>query len=217
MPTLQRALISVYDKTGVVEFATFLQQQGVEIISTGGTAKHLNENGIKTRSISEITGFPEILKGRVKTVHPKILGGLLALRDNSSHMDEVGIHDVDLIDLVVVNLYPFEDTIKKCCFSFHQMWYRKHIANLFSFSFLHPSQFYILIFLLTINIYFLFRVILWSFNQYSYLHNIGTRGEGGSGLGLIICKRFIELHGGEISVSSNIGTGSKFEFTIPRG
>jgi phosphoribosylaminoimidazolecarboxamide formyltransferase/IMP cyclohydrolase len=113
MPKIQRALLSVYDKTGIVEFATGLQQNRVEIISTGGTAKHLNANGIRTRPISEITEFPEILQGRVKTLHPKIFGGLLALRKDSAQMDETRQHGIDLIDMVVVNLYPFEQTISK--------------------------------------------------------------------------------------------------------
>ncbi|MFQ5822452.1 MAG: bifunctional phosphoribosylaminoimidazolecarboxamide formyltransferase/IMP cyclohydrolase [bacterium] len=113
MPKIKRALLSVYNKSGIVEFATILQEYGVQIISTGGTAKHLNENGIKTRSISELTEFPEILQGRVKTLHPKILGGLLALRKDSAQMEETRQLRIDLIDLVVVNLYPFEETIAK--------------------------------------------------------------------------------------------------------
>ena len=113
MPKIRRALISVFDKTGIVELAKVLKENGIEIISTGGTARHLNENGIETRPIDEITGFPEILGGRVKTLHPKIFGGLLSLRENTSQMDEVNQHGIDLIDLVVVNLYPFEQTISK--------------------------------------------------------------------------------------------------------
>ncbi|MFQ6113766.1 MAG: bifunctional phosphoribosylaminoimidazolecarboxamide formyltransferase/IMP cyclohydrolase [bacterium] len=113
MPKIKRALLSVYDKTGIVEFTKVLDQFGVEMISTGGTARHLNKNGIKTRSISGITEFPEILQGRVKTLHPKILGGLLALREDSAQMGETRQHGIDLIDLVVVNLYPFEETISK--------------------------------------------------------------------------------------------------------
>lgn len=111
MPKIGRALISVYDKNGIVEFAKGLQRLGIEIISTGGTAKHLNESGIKTTAISEITGFPEILAGRVKTLHPKIFGGLLALRSDGSQMKEIDEHSIKPLDLVVVNLYPFERTI----------------------------------------------------------------------------------------------------------
>lgn len=113
MPKIRRALISVFDKTGIVELAKVLKENSVEIISTGGTAKHLNENGIETRPIADITGFPEILGGRVKTLHPKIFGGLLSLRGNTSQMEEVNQHGIDLIDLVAVNLYPFEQTISK--------------------------------------------------------------------------------------------------------
>lgn len=113
MPKVNRALISVYDKSKIVELARVLKEYNVEIISTGGTAKHLNDNGIKTRAISEVTGFPEILGGRVKTLHPKIFGGLLSLRENASQMNEVLEHAIDLIELVVVNLYPFEQTIAK--------------------------------------------------------------------------------------------------------
>jgi len=113
MPKIRRALISVFDKTGIVELAKVLKENGIEIISTGGTARHLNENGIETRPIDEITGFPEILGGRVKTLHPKIFGALLSLRGNTSQMDEITQHGIDLIDLVVVNLYPFEQTISK--------------------------------------------------------------------------------------------------------
>jgi phosphoribosylaminoimidazolecarboxamide formyltransferase/IMP cyclohydrolase len=113
MPKIKRALVSVYDKTGIVEFARGLSGFGVEIVSTGGTAKILNEHGIKTRSVSDLTGFPEILQGRVKTLHPKILGGLLALREDSAQMEEARRHGIELIDMVVVNLYPFEETIAK--------------------------------------------------------------------------------------------------------
>lgn len=111
MPKIKRALISVYDKTGVVEFAQGLIRGGVEIISTGGTAKHLHEHGIKTTAISDITGFPEILAGRVKTLHPKIFGGLLALRSDDSQMKQLDEHGIAALDLVAVNLYPFEQTI----------------------------------------------------------------------------------------------------------
>ena len=113
MPKIKRALLSVYDKTGIVEFAKGLLEYEVEIISTGGTAKKLNENGIKSRAISDVTGFPEILKGRLKTLHPNILGGMLAQREDSAQMEETGLFGIDLIDLVIVNLYPFERTIAK--------------------------------------------------------------------------------------------------------
>jgi phosphoribosylaminoimidazolecarboxamide formyltransferase/IMP cyclohydrolase len=113
MQKIKRALISVSDKTGIVEFARFLEESGVEIISTGGTAKKLKEENIKVKDISEHTGFPEIMDGRVKTLHPKVHGGLLAVRDDEKHakqMQENGIQD---IDMVVVNLYPFEETVAR--------------------------------------------------------------------------------------------------------
>ncbi|MDR1114304.1 MAG: bifunctional phosphoribosylaminoimidazolecarboxamide formyltransferase/IMP cyclohydrolase [Candidatus Margulisbacteria bacterium] len=108
-----RALVSVSDKTGIVEFCQGLAGLGCEIISTGGTAKVLKENGVKTLDISEVTGFPEMLDGRVKTLHPKIHGGLLALRDNPEHAAVCQKHGITFIDIVVVNLYPFEQTIAK--------------------------------------------------------------------------------------------------------
>jgi phosphoribosylaminoimidazolecarboxamide formyltransferase/IMP cyclohydrolase len=111
MARIRRAIISVSDKNGITELAQKLEEFGVEIISTGGTAKHLHQNGISTRSISDVTGFPEILGGRVKTLHPKVFGGLLSLRSDVSQMAEVKKHDIDLIDMVVVDLYPFEATI----------------------------------------------------------------------------------------------------------
>ena len=113
MVKIKRALISVSDKTGVVELARELSDFGVEIISTGGTAKLLKNSGIEVIGMSEHTGFPEMLDGRVKTLHPKIHGGLLSLRDNPEHMDTVKEHNIGLIDMVVVNLYPFEATIQK--------------------------------------------------------------------------------------------------------
>jgi phosphoribosylaminoimidazolecarboxamide formyltransferase/IMP cyclohydrolase len=108
-----RALISVYDKTGVVEFARELQNLGYEIISTGGTAKILRENGIKAIEVSEITGFPEILGGRVKTMHPKILAGILAKRDDPKHVSQIKGLEIDPIDIVAINLYPFRETLAK--------------------------------------------------------------------------------------------------------
>jgi len=113
MPEVKRALISVFDKTGIVDFARGLKDLGVEIISTGGTAKMLKEVGISIRSVSDYTGFPEVLEGRVKTLHPKVHGALLALRDNPHHMKEVAEHNIELIDMVVINLYPFEATVAR--------------------------------------------------------------------------------------------------------
>ncbi len=110
---MNRALISVSDKSGVVELARGLQQLGIEIISTGGTAKVLRKNGVEVKDASEITGFPEMLDGRVKTLHPKIHGGILAIRGNKKHVQELKEQGVQPIDLVVVNLYPFEETIKR--------------------------------------------------------------------------------------------------------
>ena len=109
-----RAIISIYDKTGIIEFARRLSEAGVELVSTGGTHRVLSEEGsLPVRQVSEVTGSPEILDGRVKTLHPRIHGGLLARRDNASHMEELGKQDIEPIDMVVVNLYPFIDTISK--------------------------------------------------------------------------------------------------------
>lgn len=110
---IKRALLSVSDKSGIVEFARELERFEIEIISTGGTAKALREAGIKVRDISDVTGFPEMMDGRVKTLHPGIHGGLLALRDNEEHMAAMHRHDIEPIDMVVVNLYPFEQTIAR--------------------------------------------------------------------------------------------------------
>jgi phosphoribosylaminoimidazolecarboxamide formyltransferase / IMP cyclohydrolase len=107
---VSRALLSVSDKTGIVEFARGLNELGVEIISTGGTAAALAEAGLPVRSISDLTGFPEIMDGRVKTLHPRLYAGMLALRDDAEHMRTAEEHDVEFIDLVCVNLYPFERT-----------------------------------------------------------------------------------------------------------
>jgi phosphoribosylaminoimidazolecarboxamide formyltransferase/IMP cyclohydrolase len=109
---IRRALISVSDKTGIVEFAKQLDAFGVSIISTGGTAKTLRENEIDVTEVSEITGFPEMMDGRVKTLHPKIHGAFLALRDNTEHTEAMKTHSIEPIDLVVVNLYPFEKTVE---------------------------------------------------------------------------------------------------------
>jgi len=113
MISIKRALISVSDKTGIVDFSHQLNKLGVEILSTGGTARLLKENKIPVIDVSDYTGFPEMLNGRVKTLHPKIHAGLLALRDNPAHMQTLGKHSIGLIDMVVVNLYPFEKTVAK--------------------------------------------------------------------------------------------------------
>ena len=110
---VKRALISVSDKGSVVEFARELAGMGVEIISTGGTARALSEAGIKVIAIDQVTGFPEMMDGRVKTLHPKIHGGLLALRDNPAHVASMNEHGITGIELVCVNLYPFEQTVAK--------------------------------------------------------------------------------------------------------
>ncbi|HUQ32321.1 MAG TPA: bifunctional phosphoribosylaminoimidazolecarboxamide formyltransferase/IMP cyclohydrolase [Pyrinomonadaceae bacterium] len=110
---IRRALLSVSDKSGLVEFARELRRFDVELISTGGTAKALREAGIEVRDISDVTGFPEMMDGRIKTLHPRIHGGLLALRDNPEHVSAMRAHDIGPIDLVVVNLYPFEQTIAR--------------------------------------------------------------------------------------------------------
>ena len=108
-----RALISVSDKSGIVELAKELKDLGVEIISTGGTYKKLKEAQIPAIEVSEITGFPECLDGRVKTLHPAIHAGLLAMRSNPSHMKQLADLNIETIDLVIVNLYPFKETILK--------------------------------------------------------------------------------------------------------
>jgi phosphoribosylaminoimidazolecarboxamide formyltransferase/IMP cyclohydrolase len=113
MIKVKRALISVSDKTGILELAKGLASFGVEILSTGGTAKALREAGLQVKDVSEHTGFPEMLDGRVKTLHPKVHGGLLALRDNPGHMKTCAEHGIGLIDMVVVNLYPFEKVTQK--------------------------------------------------------------------------------------------------------
>ena len=104
---MKRALISVSDKTNLIDFAKFLVSENYEIVSTGGTYKHLQSNGVKVIEIDEVTHFPEMLDGRVKTLHPNIHGGILALRDNENHLKTIAEHQIQLIDLVVVNLYPF--------------------------------------------------------------------------------------------------------------
>src|SRR2546423_14599995 len=113
MARIRRALISVSDKTGVVPFARQLAELGVEIISTGGTAKALADAGVPVIGISDVTRFPEMLDGRVKTLHPAVHGGLLARRDGPDHMAAIPEHGIDPIDLVCVNLYPFAQTVAK--------------------------------------------------------------------------------------------------------
>jgi len=110
---LKTALISVSDKRGLSELGRFLAEIGVEILSSGGTARFLSSEGIKVTEVSHYTGFPEILDGRVKTLHPLIHGGILAKRDEPSHLEEIKRHNIKLIDLVVVNLYPFVETVSK--------------------------------------------------------------------------------------------------------
>src|SRR5271167_802824 len=110
MANIQRALISVSDKTGLLPLAQALAKANIEIISTGGTAKALRESGLAVRDISEHTGFPEMLDGRVKTLHPKVHGGLLYIRGNAAHEAAIAAHCIEPIDMVVVNLYAFEKT-----------------------------------------------------------------------------------------------------------
>ncbi|MGA1867012.1 MAG: hypothetical protein ACMUJM_00545 [bacterium] len=110
---MERALISVSNKEGIVEFALGLQRHGIEILSTGGTARLLKEKGVAVCDVAHYTGHPEMLEGRVKTLHPKIHAGLLARRDKPEHMVQLKEYNYPLIDMVVVNLYPFEQTIAK--------------------------------------------------------------------------------------------------------
>jgi phosphoribosylaminoimidazolecarboxamide formyltransferase / IMP cyclohydrolase len=110
---IRRALLSVSDKTGLVEFARALSSFGVELLSTGGTAQALREAGLQVRDVADVTGFPEMLDGRIKTLHPRIHGGLLAVRDNVEHMAALNEQEIEPIDLVVINLYPFEQTVMR--------------------------------------------------------------------------------------------------------
>ena len=110
---IKRALLSVSDKTGIVELGKFLSEKGVEIISTGGTMNALRDAGVPVTYVSDVTGFPEIMDGRVKTLNPKIHGAILAVRSNPEHMQALAEHNITPIDLVVVNLYPFRETISK--------------------------------------------------------------------------------------------------------
>ena len=118
---VKRALLSVTDKTGLVDFARQLVGLNVELISTGGTARTLREAGLTVRDVSDLTGFPEMLDGRVKTLHPKVHGGILHLRDSIEHLAAVAEHDIEPIDMVVVNLYAFEETARKPGVSFGEL------------------------------------------------------------------------------------------------
>ena len=110
---IKRALLSVSDKSGVVEFARSLHEAGIEIISTGGTMREIRAAGVPVTYVSDVTGFPEIMDGRVKTLNPYIHGGILSVRDNPRHVEEMKEHGISPIDLVAVNLYPFKETIAK--------------------------------------------------------------------------------------------------------
>ena len=111
MGKIERAIISVTDKSGIVDFAKSLSRLGVQIFSTGGTARTIREGGISVTDISDYTGFPEIMDGRVKTLHPKVHGGLLGRRDNPEHVRTMNEHGIETIDILVVNLYQFEKTV----------------------------------------------------------------------------------------------------------
>ncbi len=113
MKKIERAIISVTDKSGVVDFARSLSNFGVQILSTGGTAKALRDGGVSVTDISEYTGFPEMMDGRIKTLHPKVHGGLLGMRDNPDHVRMMKEHGIASIDLIVVNLYQFEKAVSK--------------------------------------------------------------------------------------------------------
>jgi phosphoribosylaminoimidazolecarboxamide formyltransferase/IMP cyclohydrolase len=113
LPTIRRALLSVSDKTGLIELGKALAERGVELLSTGGSAAALRDAGLAVRDVADVTGFPEMMDGRVKTLHPGVHGGLLALRDNGDHLAAMKEHGIGAIDLLVVNLYPFEETVAK--------------------------------------------------------------------------------------------------------
>ena len=119
MVRIERALLSVSDKTGLIPFAQALAAAGVELLSTGGTARALRDAGLAVLDISAYTGFPEMLDGRVKTLHPKVHGGLLYIRGNAAHEAAARQHEIKPIDLVVVNLYPFEQTVARPDVSLH--------------------------------------------------------------------------------------------------
>ena len=110
---IRRALLSVYDKTGLAELGRALAARGTVLVSTGGSAKTLREAGLAVLDVSEVTGFPEMMDGRVKTLHPKVHGGLLAIREDAAHAEAMRAHGIEGIDLLVSNLYPFEATVAK--------------------------------------------------------------------------------------------------------
>src|SRR5580692_1744855 len=120
-PRVQRAILSVTDKTGLVDFARRLSALGIELISTGGTAKLLRDSAVSVKDISDLTGFPEMLDGRVKTLHPKVHGGILHRREDPKHISAVKEHDIQPIDMVVVNLYAFEKTAAKPGVAFEEL------------------------------------------------------------------------------------------------
>ncbi len=113
MKKIERAILSVTDKTGIAELARELNEMGVEIISTGGTARAIRDAGVEVKDVSDLTGFPEMMDGRVKTLHPVVHGGILAIRDNQKHAAQMKEHGIPPIDMVVVNLYAFEKTVAK--------------------------------------------------------------------------------------------------------
>lgn len=117
---IRTALLSVSDKTGIVQLAQALHTLGIKLISTGGTAKLLAQEGLPVTEVASLTNFPEMLDGRVKTLHPKVHGGLLARRDSKEHMDAIAEHGIETIDLLVINLYPFTQTISQAHCSFDE-------------------------------------------------------------------------------------------------
>src|SRR6516162_6100006 len=121
MARIQRVLLSVTDKTALADFARELSAMGTELISTGGTARLLRENGVPVKDVSEVTGFPEMLDGRVKTMHPKITGAILAMHSNAEHMASLKEHGIVPIDMVVVNLYEFEKVAAKADAHLHDL------------------------------------------------------------------------------------------------
>ena len=110
---IKRALISVFNKEGILDFSKFFAENGVEVISTGGTYNHLKNNGVKVTEVNEVTNFPEMLDGRVKTLHPIIHAGILAIRDNEEHMNTIKERNIDTIDMVIVILYPFFEKVRE--------------------------------------------------------------------------------------------------------
>jgi phosphoribosylaminoimidazolecarboxamide formyltransferase/IMP cyclohydrolase len=118
---MPRALLSVSDKTGIVEFARGLAARGFELVSTGGTARTLADAGLAVTNVSDVTGIPEMMDGRVKTLHPKIHGGILARRDHPDDLAAASSHGIGLVDVVIVNLYPIADTAKKAGVTFDEL------------------------------------------------------------------------------------------------